>query len=92
MSAQPLIAWTTRGTRAALEEHARAQGVPLEELCGDWLTAEVQRRALPTPALPDLSQPTHAEGRAALDRTKAEFLLHMAGYNPKDWRDGERRK
>jgi hypothetical protein len=85
MSAQPLIAWTTRGTRAALEKHACSQGISIEELAGDWLTAEVQRRALPTPPLPDLAQPPGDEHRAALDRAKVEMLTGMTG---REWREG----
>jgi hypothetical protein len=31
-----------------------------------------------------------AEHRAALDRAKAELILQQAGYEPTNWRDGER--
>ncbi|NLP64348.1 hypothetical protein [Paraburkholderia sacchari] len=88
MSVQPTIAWVTRGVRAALEEQARVTGAPLEEVAGDMLAEAVRSRALPTPDLPDLAQPTSAEQRAARDRASAELMLAATGRNPKAWRDG----
>jgi hypothetical protein len=85
MAAQPLIAWCTRGVRAAVEDYARREGIPVEEAAGDMLAEEVRRRALPTPPLPDLAQPTNAEHRAALDRAKADLLT---GMTRREWREG----
>jgi hypothetical protein len=84
VSGAPLVAWITRGVRAQIEAIAQREGVPVEEVAGDLIAAEVRRRCLPEPVLVDLAQPTKAQHRQALREAGADAMESFG--RPSHWR------
>lgn len=72
MASNPVIAWLSRESQAALVEYARAQNEPVERIAGLFVEAELRRRRVPPVELPSIPQPTRIQQEIAHLQTVIE--------------------
>jgi hypothetical protein len=86
VSAHPQICWITPGTRRALEERARAEGVPVEEMAGEMICDRLRqlRVKTPEPALPERAE--YGQARATEADRQAFINSYAAPRRPRSVR------